>query len=327
MCVQSYDAAGNVQYTYAQLEGLWNQAGGNQQAANIAAAIAMAESGGNSTATCVDSNGSVDRGLWQINSVHGSQSTYDPMGNARAAISISNNGANFSAWTTYTSGAYQRFMTNAPPDTSAPINATNAAANQPAGNTQATDQSLICDAAPLLCAVWNSPLGGASSALGGSNLLDPISGWLNPMTVVNGVVGMYVNPLLQIGAGLMGIGAGALIMGLGIFTLVRQTQAGQAATQAGMMAIAPEAAATTEYMGAAGQTTVTQRRRQAVNVGGYQARPARVRTTVQYPEGSPQAQRQQQGPRPRVENTVNTDESLRREANEYSNRNRGRRAA
>ena len=37
-------------------------------------------------------NGTVDRGYWQINSVHGSLSTYGAAGNARAAVLISGNG-------------------------------------------------------------------------------------------------------------------------------------------------------------------------------------------------------------------------------------------
>ena len=47
-----------------------------------------------------------ERGYWQINPVNGSLSTYDPYGNARAAVIMSGNGINWSPWTTYTSGAY-----------------------------------------------------------------------------------------------------------------------------------------------------------------------------------------------------------------------------
>ena len=32
--------------------------------------------------------------------------TFDPIGNAKAAIQISQDGTNWSPWTTYTSGAY-----------------------------------------------------------------------------------------------------------------------------------------------------------------------------------------------------------------------------
>ena len=84
------------------LEALWIEAGGSPAAEVTAASIAMAESGGNQFAT-----GTVgERGYWQINPVNGSLSTYDPYGNARAAVIMSGNGTNWSPWTTYTSGAY-----------------------------------------------------------------------------------------------------------------------------------------------------------------------------------------------------------------------------
>jgi hypothetical protein len=84
------------------LEQLWVNAGGSAAAEVTAASIAMAESGGNQFAT-----GTVgERGYWQINPVNGALSTYDPYGNARAAVVMSADGANWSPWTTYTSGAY-----------------------------------------------------------------------------------------------------------------------------------------------------------------------------------------------------------------------------
>jgi LysM repeat protein len=84
------------------LEALWVSAGGSAAAEVTAASIAMAESGGNQFAT-----GTVgERGYWQINPVNGALSTYDPYGNARAAVIMSADGANWSPWTTYTSGAY-----------------------------------------------------------------------------------------------------------------------------------------------------------------------------------------------------------------------------
>ena len=84
------------------LEALWVEAGGSPAVEVTAASIAMAESGGNQFAT-----GTVgERGYWQINPVNGSLSTYDPYGNARAAVIMSGDGTNWSPWTTYTSGAY-----------------------------------------------------------------------------------------------------------------------------------------------------------------------------------------------------------------------------
>lgn len=93
-------------FSYTQLEQIWTENGGSAIWAPIAAAVAMEESGGNSNATNVNTNGSVDRGLWQINSVHGPLSTTDINGNARAAIQISNNGTNWKPWcTTYSDNA------------------------------------------------------------------------------------------------------------------------------------------------------------------------------------------------------------------------------
>src|SRR5215471_15738930 len=84
------------------LENLWDSAGGNPADAHMAAEIAMAESGGNQYAH----SSTDDFGYWQINASNGPLATYDAFGNARAAITLSHNGSNWSPWTTYTSGAY-----------------------------------------------------------------------------------------------------------------------------------------------------------------------------------------------------------------------------
>ena len=65
--------------------------------------IIMNESGGNPNAISPTD----DFGLWQINGSHGSMATLNPAGNARSAVSISDNGRNWGPWTTYTSGAYR----------------------------------------------------------------------------------------------------------------------------------------------------------------------------------------------------------------------------
>ena len=85
------------------LEQLWEEAGGSSGHAFMAAEIAMAESSGRQFAT-----GPVgERGYWQINTNHGSLSTYDPLANAKAAVIISASGTNWHPWTTFTSGAYR----------------------------------------------------------------------------------------------------------------------------------------------------------------------------------------------------------------------------
>ena len=103
-------SGGQSSYTQAQLARLWIQEGGNPTYAHLASAVAMAESGGRSKASNRNTNGSTDEGLWQINTVHGSQATYDVFGNTKSAISISKNGSDWGAWVTYNKGSYRQFM-------------------------------------------------------------------------------------------------------------------------------------------------------------------------------------------------------------------------
>jgi LysM repeat protein len=86
------------------LEALWESAGGSSSAAFMAAEIAMAESGGNQFAVSPTS----DYGYWQINlpAWGPTLATTNPTGNAKAAIQISDDGANWEPWTTYQTGAY-----------------------------------------------------------------------------------------------------------------------------------------------------------------------------------------------------------------------------
>jgi hypothetical protein len=99
----------------------------------LAAAVAMAESGGNPNA--YNTEGSY--GLWQIDIVYHPEFQsdptvlFDPTTNAQAAYSISSRGANWNPWTTYRTGAYLRWYTPqttapAPTPTSQPFVATSA---------------------------------------------------------------------------------------------------------------------------------------------------------------------------------------------------------
>lgn len=93
------------QFTYAQLEQLWINAGGPRSRAALMAAIAMAESHGCSTA--LNSIGAC--GLWQI---HPRQpGCLDPATNARQAVA-KYEGQGLGAWQTYTNGAYKAFLRN-----------------------------------------------------------------------------------------------------------------------------------------------------------------------------------------------------------------------
>jgi hypothetical protein len=93
------------------------QAGFTGQGLRLAVAVGLAESGGNPTArgpnppTPGCPAGSTDRGAWQLNNCYHPDVTDACADNlacaAAAAYRISAGGANWSEWTTYTSGAYQ----------------------------------------------------------------------------------------------------------------------------------------------------------------------------------------------------------------------------
>jgi hypothetical protein len=120
-----------TRYTYAQLMGLWINAGGPPAVAAIAAAIAEAESGGCTAAqNPTDNNGTqTSWGLWQIsNGTHAMPvaNIYDPNVNARAAVAKYRGAGNaFTPWGTFNSGAYKPFLSpGTAPDTSVPGGAT-----------------------------------------------------------------------------------------------------------------------------------------------------------------------------------------------------------
>jgi len=103
----------------------------------LAAAVAMAESGGNPCAQgdpnigvhpCDRLNGkSTSFGLWQINTTHNPQydakSLLDPQYNARAALAISKQGATWRPWSTFKNEAYLKWYPNTvyPPHGGPPI--------------------------------------------------------------------------------------------------------------------------------------------------------------------------------------------------------------
>jgi murein DD-endopeptidase MepM/ murein hydrolase activator NlpD len=103
--------------TRAQVTTLAQNAGFTGNSLLIAVAIAQAESSFDTTATHTNTDGSVDRGLWQINSSNGYDATRllsDPAYNASAAYAIYRAWNNtFNAWTTYTSGAYTAYTSGA----------------------------------------------------------------------------------------------------------------------------------------------------------------------------------------------------------------------
>lgn len=114
--------------SHADLEALWVAAGGSPQTADVAAAIAQAESGAHPSAIANTAYPSLPGyhpvapgnlpeysvGLWQINLLAHTSYTatqmLTPRLNAVAAVAISKGGSDFGAWSTYKSGAYKNYL-------------------------------------------------------------------------------------------------------------------------------------------------------------------------------------------------------------------------
>jgi phage-related protein len=97
--------AGGGVYSKSDLAALWKRANGGLGDANLMAAIALAESGGDPRAH----NPSGASGLWQILGKPFPGDAFDPATNARmAGAKLSSQG--LGAWVAYTNGAYRKFM-------------------------------------------------------------------------------------------------------------------------------------------------------------------------------------------------------------------------
>jgi hypothetical protein len=110
----------------SQIANVARGAGFDESILPVVVAIALAESSGNPSAY----NGrppDASYGLWQINmygnlgparreqfNLSSNEDLFNPSINAAAAYAISNGGSNFRPWATYTSGAYQRYLSAAP---------------------------------------------------------------------------------------------------------------------------------------------------------------------------------------------------------------------
>jgi hypothetical protein len=109
--------------SYQAIESLWTAAGGSKALAPVMAAIAIAESGGRPSALN-DTAPDYSVGLWQINyygsmlpgrtKEFGSPKALmaSPTAQARAAVAIERQ-QGLGAWSTYTSGAYKKYLNGA----------------------------------------------------------------------------------------------------------------------------------------------------------------------------------------------------------------------
>jgi len=101
-------------YSYSQLVTLATANGFVGGSAYLVAAIAMAESGGNTNAQNRNTDGSLDRGVLQINDVYHPEvndaCAYDAACSMRQAFRISSNGSNFTQWAAFNNKSYLQYI-------------------------------------------------------------------------------------------------------------------------------------------------------------------------------------------------------------------------
>lgn len=201
-----------TQYTYAELEGLWINAGGPKSLAPTMAAIAEAESGGCSTAY----NSSGATGLWQIlGAVYPKDqaSLTDPATNAREAVAKYKT-QGLGAWVTYTTGAYKAYLNGSTtPNTNVPGS----------GSSGATSATLTAtQSAECLFAMPSVDLGitsvGGGCLLAKTNARAILGGLILTGGIIVGGVGVVLLAAFGFGkssAGQKAIAAAQLVPGVG----------------------------------------------------------------------------------------------------------------
>lgn len=204
-------------YTFAQLEGIWLQASqgtkyNTQAYAALMAAIALAESSGNPNATNPTDNGGrqTSWGLWQIsNGTHSSVSPSwnNPVTNAQLAIQKLNT-QGLTAWGTYDSGAYKKFLQG----NVTPVSVTSAIGT--AGSSSTTSGGVVQD-------VWSwiqdAVKGVAGVAAGPFDIGQSIASLATPFVTITEKIDWLFHPSHWIriiaffgGAGFLGFGIWAM---------------------------------------------------------------------------------------------------------------------
>jgi Lysozyme like domain len=222
-----------TRYTFGQLEALWINNGGSKAVAPVAAAIALAESGGCSTALNPTDNGGTQSsfGLWQIsNGTHQAPAAdpYDANVNAKLAVAKWTNAGGFSPWGTYNSGAYKSFLSGAAPvDTGVP-----AAAQTTSFWTDVTTP--FAAVAQSLGSVITSPQDIATSVTRLSKDFNSLVGLLN--TFLSDIEWLFV-PSHWIRIFCFAFGIGALIPGVWALMRVGAGQQGDITLALGILLI------------------------------------------------------------------------------------------
>lgn len=186
-----------------EVASLWINAGGNPRQAQMAAAVALRESGGRPQARALTQRED-SRGLWQINVRAHPQwalrDLFNPRVNAKAAVSISRNGTDWSPWTT-AAGARADVSSGGVPEVVRP------------GGQGFPGSGLLGGIGGAAGDVAGGIGGAAGDVLGGvTGIFKPIWAWTEALVAF---VTFVVNPLNWLRLAEVLLGFSLILMGLG----------------------------------------------------------------------------------------------------------------
>lgn len=160
-------------------------------------AIALAESSGRTDAVNQNSDGSTDKGEWQINTVHDDKlpgaDRFDPNVNAQLMAMISSNGTDWSPWSTYNNGAYLAHMG----EVMQAIGGSTFVPNGAGGAGSGAGNGLVVENAQLAVDAQNVDNKSGSSAISKFfQVITTTDGWFRILKVGVGIVVIIVALLL-----------------------------------------------------------------------------------------------------------------------------------
>lgn len=183
-------------------------------------AIALAESSGNDHALNDNpKTGDLSYGILQINmrgdmgparrksfGISSNEDLFDPVTNARAGYKLSNSGKSFSPWSTYKSGAYQKYMPAATKAAANPASVDNIAVGKARTDPSKTGSGIpvvggLVDAVNAVGAAVNTMATGAVSVGKFADALLKLALPTNMMRLLIGLTGML---FIFLGIAIMG---------------------------------------------------------------------------------------------------------------------------
>ena len=218
----------------AQLETLWVKSGGDAKLAPVMAAIALAESGGNpSSLNNHPKSGDFSVGLWQINyygnlsgprtARYGAwQQQLNPYSNVKAAVDLARGGRGLDNWSTFKSGAYVPYLKQVPGG-----NTVNPSSGMPSGQ-----RTLY----PWDTSFYTSPFYGGGGILDTKPAVQEVKTIIKDTKSVGDFLGMLSSADFWLRVGQV-IG-GAILLGMGLFLLMKQIGLAAPTTPLGALAAA-----------------------------------------------------------------------------------------